>query len=209
MQLSTVNIANGETQGLQLGVVNYAKNLKGVSLGVVNVIGESEKALPIGLINVVKNGYYEIETTGGGAINANVNFKMGVERFYTIFKVGYSTFKSEPVYTHGLGFGTLVSLTEKDKMSVDVSTNAIVYDNEWNVWDEKNILNKLDIIYRHQMTTKLSLIGGPSLNYYISEVKVGESFGTLNSASNLRTTENGNSKKSTLVGFNAGFAFRL
>jgi hypothetical protein len=209
-QLSTVNVANGETKGFQLGVVNYARKMKGINLGIINILGDAEGAIPIGLINIVKGGYYEVEATGGDALNANINFKMGVERFYTIFKTGHSTFKDKSVYSYGIGFGTLIPFSEKHKMSIDLSTNAIGYDGEWNAWDEeKNILNKLDITYRRQLTSKLSLIAGPSLNYYISEVKLGESFGTLKTKGNLSTSENDTRKKSTWIGFNAGLAFRL
>jgi len=209
IQLSTINFSNGNTKGFQLGVVNYAKKLKGANLGIVNVVGDAEEGIPIGLISVVKNGYYEIEATGGKAINGNINFKMGVERFYTIFKVGYSSFKNDPVYSYGLGFGTLFTFSEKHKMSVDLSTNGIVYDDEWNVWNTKNILNKLDVTYRNQLTPKLSLLAGPSLNHYTSEVKVGDSFGTLRTIGNLKTNENDERKKSMWIGFNAGLAFRF
>lgn len=209
-QLSTVNVANGESKGFQLGVVNYAKKLKGINLGVINILGNAEGALPIGLINIVKGGYYEVEATGGDALNANINFKMGVERFYTIFKTGYASFNNKSVYSYGIGFGTLIPFTEKHKVSVDLSTNAIGYDGEWNDWnDEKNILNKLDITYRRQLTSKLSLLAGPSFNHYVSEVKVGESFGTLNHSSNLSRNENDTRKNSTWIGFNAGLAFKL
>ncbi|MFY0690279.1 MAG: hypothetical protein JXQ90_24150, partial [Cyclobacteriaceae bacterium] len=154
--------------------------------------------------------YYEVEATGGDALNANINFKMGVERFYTIFKTGYSSFNDKPVYSYGIGFGTLIPFSEKHKISIDLSTNHIGYDGEWKGWsDEKNYLNKLDITYRRQLTSKLSLLAGPSLNHYISEVKVGESFGTLNDSSNLSRSENDIRKKSSWIGFNAGLAFRL
>lgn len=209
VQASTINIGNGDVQGFQLGVVNYAKKLKGANLGVINIVGDAEEALPIGLINVVKNGYYEIEATGGKTINANVNFKMGVERLYTIFKMGYSSFKNDPVYSYGIGFGTLVPISEKHQISVDISTNGIVYDDEWNVWDEKNILNKLDVTYRRQMTPKLSLLVGPSLNHYISDVKVGNTYGTLRTVGNIKKDVNGDRLKSMWIGFNAGVAFRL
>ena len=209
VQVSTVNIVKTQAEGMQIGVVNYAKKMKGTSFGVVNIVGDSSDVLPIGLINVVKNGYYELEVTGGLAIHANVNFKMGVEKFYTILKTGYSSYENDPVYTYGLGIGTLINFSEKHRMSVDLSTNGIVYDNDWNVWDTKNILNKLDITFRNQFSSKFSLLIGPSLNHYISEVQVGNSFGTLRSSGNISEKKTDDKVKSMWIGLNAGIAFKL
>lgn len=209
VQVSTVNVSKGDAEGIQVGIVNYARKINGVSFGVVNVVGDSSDVIPIGLINVVKNGYYELEVTGSRSIHANVNFKMGVERFYSIFKLGYSSYKNDPVYMYGFGFGTLFNFSEKNGMSIDLSTNGIVYDNDWNVWSKKNILNKLDITYRHKVGPQFSLLAGPSLNHYISEVKVGDSFGTLGTVGNLSKNENDSRRKSMWIGFNAGIAYRF
>lgn len=94
---------------------------------------------------------------------------------------------------------------------MDISTNVIGYDGELNGWgdDKKNILNKMDISYRRQLTSKFSLIAGPSLNYYVSQVKVGESVGTLRTMGNLYSSESDNKQKAIWIGFNAGLAFRL
>ena len=210
-QLAVANIVQGEAEGMQLGVLNTTTKLKGVQLGVVNIAGERDGGIPIGIINVVKNGYYAIETTGGEALYANVNFKMGVEQFYTIFKLGYSSFNDEPIYSYGLGFGTLISLKDRHQLSVDISSNAIVYDNNWSdVWDEDlNVLNKLDVNYRYQLTPKLSLMAGPSLNVYTTRQKIGDSFGTLDIPGGFHTSESDDKKTTMWIGINAGLSLRL
>ncbi|MCK4750153.1 MAG: hypothetical protein KAT15_24020, partial [Bacteroidales bacterium] len=119
VQISTVNNAIADFTGFQMGVVNYAQRLDGVQLGVVNVVGDGENAVPIGLINVVRNGHYELEIVSGEVLFTNLNYKMGVEHFYTIFKVGFSSYKGNPVYSTGIGFGTIVTLAEKHKVSID------------------------------------------------------------------------------------------
>ena len=123
VQISTVNNATADYTGFQMGVINYAKRLDGVQLGVVNVVGDGDEAIPIGLINVVKNGHYELEIMSGDVLRTNLNYKMGVEQFYTIFKVGFSSYKDHPVYSAGIGFGSIVTLAEKHKLSMDLSTN--------------------------------------------------------------------------------------
>lgn len=210
-QLSTINAVQGEVTGMQLGVANYAKKMKGLQLGVVNIIGDGDEALPIGLINIVKNGYFAFETTGSETLYANFNFKMGVERFYTIFKMCYSTFDDHSVYSYGLGFGTLIHLKGRHSISADISANAIVYDGQWDeVWDDGlNMLSKLDLSYRYHVSSKISVIAGPSFNTYASKVSVNDEFGTLNTPNTVYSDDNGNRKITMWIGFHAGLALTL
>ena len=79
---------------------------------------------------------------------------MGVERFYTIFKLGASRYHKEDVYSFGLGFGTMFTLAERHKLSLDLSFNNIVYDEEWDADD--NYLTKLDLTYSYHLGDHLS-----------------------------------------------------
>jgi hypothetical protein len=60
-----------------------------------------------------------------------------------------------------------------------------------------------------QLSPAFSLLAGPSLNYYISEVSAGESLGTLNTMANLSTKETNNKLKSLWIGFNIGVGLKL
>lgn len=208
VQMADINTAMGDFTGVQLGVVNYAKRLKGVQLGLINVVGEDNGAVPIGLINIVKGGYYELEIVSGEVIHTNLNYKMGVEHFYTIFKLGFSTYKNNPVYSMGLGFGGIVTLAEKHKVSIDLSANQIVYNDDWNSIDE-NYMAKLDLNYKLGLGEHLSLVAGPSFNLYVSEIRVDDSFGTLKIPYDAHTIINENNQKWMWVGFNVGLAYRF
>jgi hypothetical protein len=207
-QLSTVNVCDNEFRGLQLGVVNYSKKLKGIQVGLFNLIDSGDKSLPIGLFSIVKNGYYELELTGGDAINYNLNFKMGVEKFYTIFKTGYSLFKNNSIYSVGLGFGSNVPISEKQKISIDLSYNQIVYNNYWDN-GKINILNKADFNYKYSFSNKFSVLIGPSFNIYITEEKVEGKYGTLNIPNTIYSNERMNSKLFMWFGINAGLSLKL
>jgi hypothetical protein len=207
-QLATANISANEFSGFQLGVLNYAKKLKGFQLGVFNYLNNSEGALPIGIFSIVRNGHYELEFTGGEVIFSNLNYKMGVERFYTIFKVGYSSYKNSPVYSFGLGFGRNISISGKQKISIDLSYNQIVYNNNWNS-GKLNILNKADFNYKYSVSEKFSLLIGPSFNVYETEKKVDGEYGTLNIPYNFYTTEGTSSKLFIWLGINAGLSLKL
>ena len=208
VQISTVNNATADYKGFQMGVFNYAKRLDGVQLGVVNVVGDGDEAIPIGLINVVRNGHYELEVMSGDALRTNLNYKMGVEQFYTIFKIGFSTYKGNPVYSTGIGFGSIVTLAEKHKLSMDLSTNQIIYDHDWEP-EGSNYLTKFDLNYKLSLGEHVSLLAGPSFNLYVSEISVDDQFGTLRIPYNAHTVVYEDNQKWMWVGFNAGLAYRF
>jgi len=206
-QMSTINYTAEKFTGFQLGVVNYARELNGIQLGVVNILNDSGKALPIGVLSIVKNGFFEFELTGGEVIYSNLNYKMGVERFYTIFKAGYSYYKNNPVYSYGIGFGSNISISEKHKLNVDLSSNTIVYNNRWD--GELDLLNKADFNYKYNVSRNLSLLVGPSFNVYISKEKVGDGYGSLNIPYTIYKNEWTSGKIYMWIGFNAGLSFKI
>lgn len=207
VQLSELNIAAGDFTGVQAGLINYAGGLKGVQFGLINIVGEDNGAVPIGLFNIVRGGYYALELTAGDVIHTNVNYKMGVEHFYTIFKMGSARYEDNPVYSFGLGFGSMVSLAERHKISMDLSVNHILYDEEWS--SDDNCLSKLDLNYRFYLNDHFALLAGPSLNHYVSEQRVNDSFGTLDIPAHAHSFTRDNNKQWMWLGFNAGLAYRF
>jgi hypothetical protein len=208
LQLATANISANELKGFQLGVLNFTKKLKGVQLGILNYLNDGEEGLPIGILSIVRNGLYELELTGGEVIYSNLNYKMGVERFYTIFKAGYSSYKNNPVYSYGLGFGGNIPISEKQKISIDLSYNQIVYNNNWDR-GILNILNKADFNYKYNFSEKFSLLIGPSFNIYVTEEKVDGEYGTLNIPYSIYTNEWTDGKLFMWIGINAGFSINF
>lgn len=208
VQMADINNALGDFEGVQMGVINYAKRMKGVQIGLINVVGEDNGAVPIGLFNIVKGGHYELELVSGEVIHTNLNYKMGVEHFYTIFKLGCSTYKSNEVYSVGIGFGGIVTFAEKHQMSIDLSANQIIYNDDWNS-KKDNYLTKLDLNYKLGLGEHVSLVAGPSFNFYVSEVKVDDSYGTLRIPYDAHTIINENSQEWMWIGFNVGIAYKF
>ncbi|MBT3242663.1 MAG: hypothetical protein HN352_05900 [Bacteroidetes bacterium] len=208
---STINIAAKEFSGIQLGVINTAGKLKGLQLGVINVVKDGDEGVPIGLINIVKNGYHEFEVVASDLIYANLSFKMGVEKFYTIFKTGFSTQEGNAAYSAGIGFGSLLPLSNNHKLSLDLSMNTITDNFEWEEhwFEDVDILYKADLNYRYALSEKLSLIAGPSFNLYYSEPKIDSNNPILNIPYTIKTTESNNGNYNMWIGLNAGFSFRL
>jgi hypothetical protein len=206
-QLAPINIAASDYSGLQLGVINYAKNHKGIQFGVINIVQDGDNGVPVGLINIVKNGLFEFELTGGEVMYSNFNYKMGVDKLYTVYKIGYSSYKNNAVYSLGFGFGSNLYSTDKQTISVDISSNHIVYDNDWN--KNLNLLNKVDLNYKRKISDNFSLLIGPSFNIYNMKEKVGGELGTLNMPYTIHESGNADSKMSMWVGANIGLSYRL
>jgi hypothetical protein len=202
------NVNLKDFSGFQIGVLNYSRKLRGVQLGVVNITGNSEEGVPIGLVNIVKDGHSELEMTGGDVIYLNLNYKMGVERFYSIIKAGISSFNDSPVYTAGLGFGGILRISEKHKISIDVSTSNIVYNNNW-LGGKTNILNKLDLNYRFEFLPNFSLLIGPSVNVYVTEEVVNGKYNTLNVPYTLYSDGSSGTNVSIWIGANAGLSYKF
>ncbi|MCC8172341.1 MAG: hypothetical protein LIP00_11285 [Parabacteroides sp.] len=79
-----------EVKGVQFsGLVNIAEDVKGVQFaGLVNIAENSD--VPIGLINIIKNGEMGIAVTYDGIGNAVASFRSGGKYTYGILGVGYN-----------------------------------------------------------------------------------------------------------------------
>jgi hypothetical protein len=208
IQTALINTAFGEYTGLQLGLVNYAKKIHGVQIGLVNVVDDGEKAIPIGLVNIVKNGYYALELTASESILFNLSFKMGVENFYTILRIGGSSYQKEPIYSAGIGIGGMIPLTERSRIVLDLTTNNLEY-SSYPVWQGINSLNKAELSYKFNITDKISLMAGPSFNVYTSDIEVENEYGTLNPPLVLSTKRSPDRKTQMWIGFQAGVSVTL
>jgi hypothetical protein len=210
LQIATTNFAAGDFTGIQIGVVNFSKSLTGLQLGVVNIAENAEKGIPVGIINIVKNGHYELEVTGGETIYLNVNFKMGVEKFYTLFKAGIGSFKKRPVYSTGIGFGGMLRFNDKNILSIDATTNQIIYNNEWTS-EKLDMLNKLDLNYKFALLPKFTILIGPSMNIYVTERIIDGKYGSLDIPYHIYSNETSDIKNKTYIwiGVNAGLALKF
>jgi len=179
LQISGIlNVAVDSLNGFQGGFINLASSVKGVQIGFINICTKKSDVIPIGFINIVKGGLYELELNAGDVLYANVSFKMGVEKFYTIFKTGFSVYNGETVYNHGIGFGRYFDVNEKSKIAVDLTTNNI---SKYPLYSTSlDMLNKIDINYKYKITNNFSVFAGPSYNTYITGYNSENKDGILN-----------------------------
>ncbi|MCT4589659.1 MAG: hypothetical protein N4A71_17690 [Carboxylicivirga sp.] len=200
MQLSLINTTHGDMNGFQLGLVNYAKKIKGFQLGLINV-ADSIDGVALGLISYTRDGYFAIEASNSEVMHANLSYKMGTSYLYNIYNLGYGRYNNKDVYSYGLGLGTLVPLHQRHSLAIEGITNHIAYDNEW---DEVNLLTKLNLTYQFRLTKCISLIGGPSLNLYISDVMVDGKYGTLDMPKTFWDHKGNKNMHYAWLGYNIG-----
>ena len=196
------NVATGHIKGAQMGLINTARSVSGLQFGLINVAEDFEKGVPIGLFSFVKNGFHAIEFQGGESIYARASLKLGVEKFYTIYNVGMTSANSESYLTYGMGIGSMVSLTEKTKIAIDLTSNHIV---ESTFSPRLNLLNRADASFRYHFGDHLAVFGGPSFNVYVTE-HLAEANQVLNIPYTIYNQNwwNDNGSTSIWLGANAG-----
>jgi len=202
------NVASGRMDGTQIGLFNYANKLKGIQIGLINISDSVEKGVPIGLISFVRSGYHKMEIEANETFYANVTYKSGVQRFYNIYTVGYTTRNDKSIWAVGLGFGTLMHLSKKVNMNIDLIARQVNEDEWWS--KELNMLNTLKINASYRVSKGMKVYGGPTFNISVSGKKdsegnvIGDSFVPYHF---FNETYNNNNNVKMYIGFNAGLRF--
>ena len=167
------NVTTGMLKGVQAsGFFNYARKLRGVQLGVVNVADTVEKGIPIGFLSFVRNGYKVIQIGGNETLYGEISFKTGVRQFYNILSVGAATKSGSMKWGFGYGIGTLIPVGRR----MDLSLEAISYQINEDSWyfDHMNMLNRLNLSLSYNITRIIGAYAGCSWNVKVTEVESGE-----------------------------------
>ncbi|MBN2892466.1 MAG: hypothetical protein JXL97_11410 [Bacteroidales bacterium] len=205
---SILNISADTLVGTQIGLINIGTYVKGTQIGLINIVtDDSSKVVPIGLLSFVKGGVYELEIAGGDLLYANINLKLGVEKLYSIFKIGYSVSGGNSVYSYGFGLGRYFNLNDKNKLSLEISSNSL--SDMFFMTTSLDLVNKLDLNYKHSITDNISFFVGPSFNVYVSgDYGQGET-PLLKPMYTIAKDNYYNVNVYTWVGANAGIALRF
>lgn len=164
-----INTANGNLDGVQIsGLVNTAKKVNGLQLGIINVADTIESGIPIGLVSIVKKGgFREMEISVGEALNAQAAFKIGVDRFYTIWALGAKIIGPDYAWGLGCGIGTHLRKTERFSTQLELMSYQISENGFWKNPD--NNLSQAKILFGRKLSRSLEIFGGPSVNLLVSD----------------------------------------
>ena len=171
IQISGIgNITSRTLRGMQIGLFNLAKNNTGFQIGLINVAG-SANGTSFGLVNIVKNGYHKISLSTNELINANVSLKTGNSNLYTILLGGKNYSDTAKIETFGIGFGHDFIFNRTFSIATELTVQQLHLGN----WDYANLLSKFQASLQLQVIKGLSIFGGPTYNYYISDAPNGSS----------------------------------
>lgn len=202
------NVAD-EVTGLQFsGLVNVAKRVKGVQFGLFNY-AEVSDGVSIGLINIVKKGgKQEFEVSFSEAINTAVSFKLGNDRFYTIFSAGMNYINSPVEYAIGLGLGTYIDWkkgwgNQIEAMGYSLSEQGSLKN------DGINMLTQLKLTLSKEFAPHFKVFAGPTINMTISDYVNPETgvIGSSLSPWSMWKNDSGSTRLNGWIGFTAGVRF--
>jgi hypothetical protein len=157
------NFTPHEVKGSQVGTFNYGGKVNGFQLGVFNY-ADSMSGVPVGLISFVRSGYNTVEFGVNEVLPLNIALRTGKREFYNILFAGIRPEINEDVtWTFGYGVGTSPRLGKKTFLNVEVSSEQL---NKGDV-QALNLINKLYVGGDYQVTKKLALFAGPTINFRV------------------------------------------
>ena len=159
------NVAAKQMKGIQIGgIFNYAKEMKGLQIGLVNV-ADTSSGFSIGLINWVNKGYHKLSLSSTDVFGTQLAVKTGTAKFYTMLIMSGSYGVNDRVYSAGYGIGHEFIFSKRLSASAELSSQGLYLGN----WDYPNILNKGQLNMQFKLAKGLNLFAGPSYSLYYSD----------------------------------------
>ncbi len=201
-----VNLADTSNGFQAAGFLNLAKAFNGVHIGVIN-IADTCKGIPIGVLSIIKKGLHQIEVSTNEVTYANLAFRGGIKKLYTVVTVGASPIKDQYKFMYGFGVGHSFELNQKSNINLELFANQLHLGN----WEQFNSIYSLKLGYEHYLAPKISLFAGASanLNLYDSTEASRKPFAPVAFGGKKLFQENYNSgyEMNGWIGFNAGIRF--
>lgn len=155
------NKAENQLSGIQLSALhNETRRLKGVQIGLVNV-ADTSQGVSIGLLNIVRNGFYRVAYTVNDVANTNFALKTGTHGFYSSLLISNNISSRQKLYAFGLGLGHDFVFGKQFYISAEANNYLA---NTGGSWDDWWLQGKL--LLNLQLTPYISLTGGPVYNRY-------------------------------------------
>lgn len=164
IQVAGVATVGGDVSGMQIGVVNVARKMRGVQVGVLNVSDDGDDAVPIGLLNIARNGRVEVDGWVESTRLSAIGLRHGPRLIQNMIALAWS-----PDHEHvlaGFGIGIHRRLTTGDE-PITLDIDAV---NWWtDIWHgELGQLEQLRATVALPMGP-VDLLAGAAANVYISD----------------------------------------
>ncbi len=186
------------------GIVNITKR-GGFQLGIVNIRDTADGGM-LGVVNIAKKGgLFELEASAGEFIHAQVAFRSGTEKLYSILSLGYN-FNNDIAWSFGFGLGT----TWKFGKNAGINLEGMYY----TLADERfstssfNSLAQVRPLFYFQLGNRMKLFAGPALNLYIADNTADNKL-QVKTPYTIWSLYNPHTKYETWIGGSAGLRINL
>jgi hypothetical protein len=209
LQLSgLVNVADKVETGQVSTLFNLAKEVKGFQLGLINK-SDTVSGVSVGLLNLVKRGYNNVELYAGEGLHGNLLLRLGSNSFYNIFHIG-ARYPQGDTNLWGFGYGIGSRFALGSTRSFNFELLAIHINEVKNFTRTLNSIGQMRLIWNYQVARNIALFFGPTANMMISRLKNDEK-GTIGSSivpySIFTVKPDDDTNIQTWIGVNAGFRF--
>jgi hypothetical protein len=123
LQLGLVNISEGVV-GAQVGLVNIGSTVRGLQLGLLNV--SDDATVPIGLLSIVRQGRLSFQVWADDVAPVNVGLKYGGRLVYATLTYGLVPYRGTYRTWYGAGLGLHLDV-QPGYLELDVTTGAWDY----------------------------------------------------------------------------------
>ena len=164
-----------EMEGMQFGgILNYATTATGVQVGVINIAKEFEGA-SFGFLSLYGNGRKNFDVRYSDAGFTDIGITTGTHRVYNMAILGYNTSFDRNVYRFGVGIGLEKNINdsfrkiESDQLFVNQEF-TVLHHFEENWSKQTNLIFSYKYLIGNRFNSGLSIYGGPSYNIQVSRV---------------------------------------
>lgn len=155
-----VNYVRGTTNGLQMSALyNHTHKLRGVQIGLINYADTIETGFPIGLVNIIRNGYQKFEFSTDESFYINAAYKTGGKSLYSFLKLGAGKYLNA-----AYGIGLTTKPDRKFSINLDLSGSALFNtDSDYDLF--AGDLYRAQLGFNFKLNQHLRLSTGPSFNF--------------------------------------------
>ncbi len=200
LQVGSINVAT-EPKGVQLGLINIGEDAGGLQVGLINAAAE-HRGISLAPVTRVQGGPNHLDVWGSETGALNVAYRTGTHRINSIAMVAYSPFSDHELWIIGGGIGVHMELMrERGFADLDLIYCKL---NQNEFWTEGNHgLSTIRLIGGYRLSTGVTLLAGPTFNYFSSRVDDGDVIAPGSSDA----SESGGSWTRTWPGFIIGARF--
>jgi hypothetical protein len=174
------NIAKN-LEGIQFAsLLNFSETATGVQIGLIN-LARDFKGVPVGLISLYGNGRKNVDVRFSDGGFTDIGLTLGTYRVYNSVIFGYNTLLERDVYRIGLAVGLEKNINDSfrnwENESMYVNQEFALTHQFENEWSRKlNLIYSYKFLIGKRLGNGFSLYGGPTFNMQITRVNTAEDY---------------------------------